>query len=169
MRADDNPFWLWSLAHYGRAELTLLRLQDEHQCDVNIILFCCWCSEEYAALDQTDLNAAITLSQDWTAQIIKPIRAARKHLKNAIPPQEALRDTVKNAELSAEHALQNMLYQFATERLKSAKNKKNNQANEIARKNLGFYDAQLLPKDRAREALLQDLIPHIFATSHDPN
>lgn len=166
MSNDDNPFWRWSVAHYGMAETNLLRLQDEYQCDVNIILFCCWCAQEYAALDQTDITAAITLSDDWTTQIIKPIRAARRHLKNVSPPQEALRNTVKDAELSAEHALQNMLYQFALDRLKSVTN---NQTNEIARKNLAFYDAQLLPKDRAREALLQDLIPHIFATSHDRN
>ncbi len=44
MDYPDHPFWDFSLEVYGAEGVppACLALQEAHQLDVNIVLFCCW-------------------------------------------------------------------------------------------------------------------------------
>ncbi|WP_411818465.1 TIGR02444 family protein [Hyphococcus sp. DH-69] len=155
----DTPFWHWSLAHYGAAEQSLLRLQDEFDCDVNIILFCCWCAEEFEALSEKEMASALDLARSWTDKIVHPLRSVRRSLSKTNPAESDLRGMVKDTELSAEKILQDMLFNFADENLSRSKNV--NSA-IIAQQNLLRYDAHLKPPNDVRVTLLKELISHIF-------
>ena len=110
-----HPFWNFSLETYsadGVAE-ACLDLQDRRGCDVNILLFCCWLGVSgRPTLTADRLRAILRMSDEWQAEIVKPLRQVRRLLKDktysAVLPEtvEAARRRVADAELAAEHAEQ---------------------------------------------------------------
>ena len=110
-----HPFWNFSLEIYsadGVAE-ACLDLQERRGCDVNILLFCCWlASSGRPTLTADRLRAILKVSDEWQADIVKPLRQVRRLLKDkpysgALPETvDAARRRVADAELAAEHAEQ---------------------------------------------------------------
>jgi uncharacterized protein (TIGR02444 family) len=110
-----HPFWNFSLEIYsgeGVAE-ACLDLQERRGCDVNILLFCCWLGQSgRPTLTAERLRSVLKASDPWQAEIVRPLRAIRKHLKDrplegALPETiEQVRRRVADAELAAEHAEQ---------------------------------------------------------------
>ncbi len=110
-----HPFWNFSLETYaadGVAE-ACLDLQDRRGCDVNILLFCCWLGASgRPTLTADRLRTVLKVSDEWQAEIVKPLRQVRRLLKDkpwaAGLPEivEAARRRVADAELAAEHAEQ---------------------------------------------------------------
>lgn len=87
-----------------------LHLQDAYHVDVVVLLTCCWYGCYRGELSATRLAQATDFSGHWRAQLVAPLRQARRWLKShpantpAIPTaeQEALRQRIKALELDAE-------------------------------------------------------------------
>jgi uncharacterized protein (TIGR02444 family) len=120
----DNPFWAFSLAVYagdGVAE-ECLGLQERLGLDVNLLLFAAYMGAvEGVRLASQDIAGANMAIAEWHAEIVQPMRAARRALKapaanteNPLQPAIAsLRLNVKRAELDAEKIEQAMLWQWS--------------------------------------------------------
>jgi len=111
-----NPFWAFSLTLYMREGVAAacLALQDRRALDVNLLLFCCWAGAHGRALSAAEVDSLIAATRDWRAQVVQPLRAARRWLKEA-PPTLAgageLRQDIKASELAAEAIEQDILHQ----------------------------------------------------------
>ena len=115
-----HPFWNFSLELYGAEGVAeaCLDLQDRRGCDVNVLLFCCWLAASgRPTLSADRLRAILKASDAWQADVVKPLRAIRRKLKDgtwgqsfaggALPEAiDAVRRRVADAELAAEHAEQ---------------------------------------------------------------
>ncbi|HET6519133.1 MAG TPA: TIGR02444 family protein, partial [Geminicoccaceae bacterium] len=78
------PFWTWSVEVYGRdgVAAACLELQDRHGLDVNLLLLACWLAAAHGrALDGATLARARAASGRWQAEVVRPLRAARRALK----------------------------------------------------------------------------------------
>lgn len=119
MDLPRTDFWSWSLERYergGAAEI-LLRLQDEHGLNVNLLLWCCWSAEFFDAVSEPVMGDAEKATRDWNARVTAPLRSVRRYLKNGKhadrKQRKALRKTVKDAELEAEKLEQTRLEALA--------------------------------------------------------
>jgi uncharacterized protein (TIGR02444 family) len=107
--------WRFSLAVYGRPGVAAacLALQDGPGLDVNLLLFCCWAGLRGHRLAAEELEAAAAVSSPWQRDIVAPLRAIRRRLKQApgLDPAEcaALYEQAKALELAAEEAEQRLL------------------------------------------------------------
>jgi uncharacterized protein (TIGR02444 family) len=118
---QDNPFWDFSLAAYGKPGVAAacLRLQDQAAADVNLLLYFCWAAAvRDDALDRTEVGEAVARTQAWREGVVAPLRAVRRRMKEGMagpPPEsvEALRAEVKRIELEAERMQQDLLYRLA--------------------------------------------------------
>lgn len=120
-QAPENPFWDFSVTVYGRAGVApaCLRLQDQFGVDVNVLLFCCWvAAQRRIALAPTDVMDILTLTSSWKSDVVGPLRAVRRQLKETYrgygaERQESLRSLIKKTELHAERLQQDALYAAA--------------------------------------------------------
>ena len=161
----------WSREIYARpgAEPLLLRLQDAHGLNVNMLLWCLWCGVAFREPPEIVLKKAIELSSSWTLAATAPLRSVRRKLKT--PPREAPKDaalrlleSVKEAELAAEDVEQQMLEALARHDLAPAQAAG---AAGRARRNLATY---VRLADAARTSgfsvsLLESLIELTFPAS----
>ena len=113
MNFPDSDLWIFSTQTYALpdVESTCLQLQDQHDADINIIMYCLWIAEKKHTLDQADIQVLIKTTEPWQKSILKPLRDARKMMKQHIfaMPSDMLEQTVKNLgemELNAEHMSQ---------------------------------------------------------------
>lgn len=123
MTSPHTDFWTWSLERYERsgAAETLLRLQDEHSLNVNMLLWCCWSAEFFEPASEPVLAEAEQRTQGWNARVTAPLRSVRRYLKTGEDDdrkqRKALRKLVKDAELEAEKVEQTRLDALAAARL----------------------------------------------------
>jgi uncharacterized protein (TIGR02444 family) len=111
-----NSLWDFSLTVYaapGVAE-ACLRAQDQHGLDVNLILWAAWLGANGHRLTGAELAAAASATDAWRREVVQPLRAVRRRLKNGPSPapnsaSDLLREQVKAAELEAERQQQEML------------------------------------------------------------
>ncbi len=111
-----TAFWRFSLEFYAQPGVmpACLALQDQHGLDVNLALFCCWVGEP---LDAAALAEAEALVREWRTQVVQPLRAVRRWLKQR---DDALRRAVAAQELAAEQRQQALLFGWATARWPAA-------------------------------------------------
>ncbi|MEE3626912.1 TIGR02444 family protein [Nitrospirillum sp. BR 11752] len=97
------PLWPFALEIYARPGVAALCLeaQDRAGADVPLLLWGAWAAAGGRVLTDADVNAARALADQWRGPVITPLRQARRALKN-LAGGEALRQTVKAAELEAE-------------------------------------------------------------------
>jgi uncharacterized protein (TIGR02444 family) len=114
---QETPFWQFSGIVYrnpGVAE-ACLSLQDRHGLDVNLLLFCAWAGTCGRRLDGGDIALLRTASRPWQDEVVAPLRAVRRWLKQqaSLPEDlgETFREDVKAMELQAEMLEQMLLYQ----------------------------------------------------------
>ncbi|MGM0632461.1 MAG: TIGR02444 family protein [Pseudomonadota bacterium] len=111
--APDGDFPAFAAAVYGEPGVAenLLRWQDEHAADVNLLLFACWYALLYGPLPESLLLRALDVSREWREHIIRPLRQCRRRMKHwhpgtdrmPRPPEyEALRQRILSSELAAE-------------------------------------------------------------------
>ena len=122
----DSPFWNFSLAVYRASAVQdeCLDLQDQFGLDVNLVLLCAFLGAGHGvALTSGDIASAHQEVGQWNEDIVKPLRAARRHLKtielrdaDAVKAAAQLRAQVKAAELESERIEQMMLEQWANAR-----------------------------------------------------
>lgn len=110
-----HPFWNFSLEVYAGEGVAAacLDLQERRGCDVNVLLFCCWLGASgRPTLTAERLRAILKESDPWQAEIVRPLRAVRRLLKDrpwpaALPETiDSTRRKLADAELAAEHAEQ---------------------------------------------------------------
>lgn len=157
----DSQLWNYSTQIYQSAEVEscCLHLQNTFNADVNILLCCCWLAEQGIELDAQDIQRLIGATQPWQTSMIKPLREARKMMKQHIiaMPSEMLEQTISNIsemELNAEH-----MAQLSLEKALHLKTRqKNSQKNpvEIAAHNLALYSQALEPTETDR-SIMSDL------------
>ena len=126
-RGQEEPqgkpsLWNFATDYYaqpGIAEVCL-RLQDEHEFDVNLLLFCCWYGVHYGIAEKPLLQALYEYSCDWQQNVVRPMRETRRWLKSAIASSPGnkheltmLRERVKTLELESERQQLEMLASMA--------------------------------------------------------
>jgi uncharacterized protein (TIGR02444 family) len=111
--ADAEAFWAFSLDLYARPGVaaSCLRLQDESGLDVNLLLLCCWIARSgRGRLSEADIAAAEARARSWRREVIAPLRAVRRGLKNLPDAASlALYAELKEIELRAEREEQRLL------------------------------------------------------------
>ena len=148
MKFPPSEFWSYSTDVYQRPELesACLNMQNQHQADVNILLYCCWVGEKQIRLSENDMQTLIKTSQPWQKNILIHLRAARTTLKTSsiiIPDEQRkqTRDNICEMELNAEH-----MAQLALEKAINLKKKTRNKALkaiDCTTNNLTLYCQQL--------------------------
>lgn len=113
MKFPESPFWNYSSQLFQIADVanTCLEMQNNFDADVNLLLFCCWAGENQRQLDDNDINKLMQACEPWQTAILKPLREARKMMKNNIiaMPAHLHTQTISNLsemELNAEHMAQ---------------------------------------------------------------
>ena len=115
-------FWVFSNRVYERevVQKACLQLQNMHDLDVNMLLFCCWSGMIHGELTETLFDQALQVSVVWRRHLVHPLRQARTWMKtdlalsgfNHDASYPALREEIKAVELKAEK-----LQQLELERL----------------------------------------------------
>ena len=154
MKGTDN-FWDFSVSTYrqpGVAE-ACLSLQDRFGCDVNVLLYCCWFGCTRGLMIERTFNAALSFSEPWANEVVRPLRTARTWMKiagcgNTDVSTEScmsLRDDIKAAELKAEHLQQDTLERLTSTPLSEATDPQTQMVNTACnlRKYLNYYDIRL--------------------------
>ena len=122
-----ESFWEYSCRIYSLASVreACLQLQDEHDLDVNMLLLCCWHGTTRGEFAERFLAQALSLSQTWSANVVSPLRGARRWMKAQLAqdsPQKALvsesfislREDIKALELRCEQHQQSFLQATCT-------------------------------------------------------
>jgi len=122
-----SPFWNFSIAVYRASAVQdeCLHLQDQFGLDVNLVLLCAFLGAAHGVTPTPDDIASIRQEVgQWHEQIVRTLRAARRHLKTiklqdaeTTTAAEKLRMQVKAAELESERIEQTMLECWANARL----------------------------------------------------
>ncbi|MAU40645.1 MAG: TIGR02444 family protein [Kordiimonas sp.] len=115
---SPNPFWDYSLRLYSQPSVaqSCLELQQEHNADVNIILFLLWLGEERRLrVDPETVKYCLNQTAAIRQQVITPLRTARKFLPKESGPQNnrALRTEIQLLELWAERIEQDLLFHIS--------------------------------------------------------
>lgn len=82
-------------------ERLLLDLQDNYGCDVLLLLYACWLGQRREAACFARWEAITDWHWTWQAQVVTPLRSARRFLKGREDSAE-LYQNVKGCELEAE-------------------------------------------------------------------
>ncbi|UEM02140.1 TIGR02444 family protein [Skermanella rosea] len=105
-----GDLWRFALALYGRPGVSghCLMLQDRHGCDVTVLLFAAWAGAARGiGLSARDLGAARAAVEAWHGEVVRPLRAVRRRLKQGPPPAPTgrtgeLRARIQTIEIEAE-------------------------------------------------------------------
>lgn len=139
-----SAFWNFSVRLYAQEGVkpACLALQSAGM-DVNVGLWIVW-----SCLNGRDpgpaLGQAVDVSALWSAQVVKPLRYARDHLKHPMPSVDApaalsLRKSVLAAELEAEKLEQNALEALT----RSCPESESAEGRDLALKRVHDYAARL--------------------------
>ncbi len=120
MQASEFPEF--AVALYGEAEVAAncLRLQDQYGLDVNVVLLCCWFGLRHGDIDEDLWGVIDTISRRWQSHLIKPLREARRWLKNPAFAPDAelaeLRERIAQNEIAAELVQQRWMERACADR-----------------------------------------------------
>lgn len=164
-------FFEWSCAVYRRpgVEPILLKLQDAHALDVNMVLWCLWTAENFEEPQSIVIRMAADQSERWNSETVAPIRNIRRKLKRASTEpdaaMEAFREQLKAAELKAEEIEHDDLEALAAREMvrRSAPDDAPGRARRILAAYVRLTTAPNSPGFTV--SLLEDLIALTFARS----
>ena len=92
-----------------------LELQEAHQLDVNVLLYCLWfCHSGRGTLDREDMKVVTGAVSAWHHEVVRPLRAVRTRMKGGMQPaplqlSDSLRRRIQKIEIDCEHTEQLML------------------------------------------------------------
>jgi uncharacterized protein (TIGR02444 family) len=119
--AATDGFWAYSLRVYARPGVSAacLRLQDEADLDVNLLLFALYASRIGRAIGVEDWQRLDALVAPLREHLIQPLRSVRRWLKQqppillqpALGATSELRPALAELELQAERQVQALLEQ----------------------------------------------------------
>lgn len=121
MTGEASPFWNFSLGFYRRPSVSeaCIALQDSSGVDVNLLLFLLWQASLGRRLSEDEVRALAAQVEPWGADVIAPLRALRRRMKDAPPSpvsaaaSEAFRTRIKTLELEGERLHQEAMYRIA--------------------------------------------------------
>tara|TARA_B100000676_G_scaffold89112_1_gene88845 strand:- start:6675 stop:7232 length:558 start_codon:yes stop_codon:yes gene_type:complete len=113
----DHPFWDFSLDVYTSEGVgsACLELQDAHELDVNIILFCFWLGASGRGTLTAERMAKVTGAvAEWHSDVVRALRAVRVGMRGGVGGapadlNESLRQRIQKTEIDCEHTEQLML------------------------------------------------------------
>lgn len=113
-RFPEHPAWDFITRLYARPDVApaCLALQERHDIDVTLMLFCLWHGTVEGSIPDAQMVALAAAARDWRAATVLPIRAARHWLKQR-PEQYSLYTSVLATEIDCEHGELLMLAQLA--------------------------------------------------------
>ena len=167
-----ESFWDYSCRVYSRPVVssTCLALQNEHDLDVNLLLFAVWHARTRGLLDAATLEAAMGYSVAYSAAVVRSLRKARTWLRKKAQGMDDitmleregmldLRDQVKALELHAEH--------FQQDRLEALSKPPGLALDEAAQKQAAFANLRAVlgaetRRDKALETKLDTLLNALF-------
>jgi uncharacterized protein (TIGR02444 family) len=118
LEALTEDFWRFSLETYAKpgVQALSLALQDDHGCDVNLMLFCLWLADSQGiALESSGVGELALAAGELNNELVSPVRSARRWLKSygetareglSIKPEY---DALKSVELKCERLVQRAL------------------------------------------------------------
>lgn len=112
----DNPFWQFSLKVYAAPGVAqeCLTLQDESGVNVNMLLYCAWRGMEADIVSASRIEHLNEIVEAWRADVVAPLRAARRSLKGMasvdVAALEELKPKILDAEIRAEQIEQALLF-----------------------------------------------------------
>ena len=109
-----NPFWDYSLNLYARPDVqdSCLCLQDDHQQDVNMLLYACWQGSRGLELSPQEFSAIQQGLAEWREQLLLPARSLRRSLAKALPADHRMVNGARRLELVLERWQQLQLYSW---------------------------------------------------------
>ena len=113
----DHPFWDFSLDVYMSEGVgaACLDLQDAHELDVNVLLYCMWVGASGRGAITADQMSVVTGAvAEWHHEVVRALRAVRVRMKGGVGESpadltESLRQRIQKAEIDCEHTEQLML------------------------------------------------------------
>lgn len=113
----EHPFWDFSLKVYMSEGVgaACLDLQDAHELDVNILLFCQWLGASGRGVLTPEQMKTVTAAVGvWHEDVVRALRAVRTLMKGGMDPAppalaESLRQRIQKTEIDCEHTEQLML------------------------------------------------------------
>jgi len=141
----DHPFWDFSLEIYMTEGVgpACLELQNAHDLDVNVLLFCLWVGTSQRGLLTTFQMKTLTDAVDiWHKDIVRGLRTVRTGMKynsfyEDVALTESVRQRIQKAEIDCEHIEQLIL--AATLDLKPDKTRCDKLCLKDALSNMGLY------------------------------
>lgn len=145
----DNEFWHYAVKIYGKPGVAekLLHLQDNFALDINLLLLMHWLGNQGRLMDNTALHECIKLAEDWQQAVIRPLRSARRALRER-RGDDALYRQAKTLELAVEQQVIAALYQQIQALTLAGCGR------DCIRDNIDLYIKQILP-----DAALPELAP----------
>ncbi|RFB03888.1 TIGR02444 family protein [Parvularcula marina] len=114
-RAAED-FWEWSIEVYARPGMkdALLKLQDRHHLNVNLILWAIWAAQAGWKLDEEKIEELTRAVDQFTRYGIERLREVRRYLsspKKGFSERDLgeLRDELLDAEIKGERMVQTRL------------------------------------------------------------
>lgn len=104
--------WQFSLGFYPNRQQLLLRLQDEHHANINLLLCICWLSLQERQLTEAQLTQMVAAIAPLNLQVTQPLRQIRRQLTAETLP---LKSALLAAELQSEQQEQLALARVLTE------------------------------------------------------
>jgi len=110
----SQAFWAWSLDIYDRPDVkpACLDLQDRHNLNVNILLWCCWLAQENRDASPL-LEQAAQAIEPWSQTFTGAIRKIRRQSAED-QHTSGLYKSLLACELDAERIEQDMLFELAS-------------------------------------------------------
>lgn len=105
----NHPFWSFSCQIYTQVKQPLLALQERHNINVNVILFCAWVAASNQGLfSKTDMKKLLTHIHTWHERIVVPLRNIRLRIKETDTNNfiESIRTDISDTELMSEQVEQ---------------------------------------------------------------
>jgi uncharacterized protein (TIGR02444 family) len=119
MMKDAHELWNFAVALYEEEDVkaACLRAQARYGLSISLLLGAIWIGiNGYGRLGATDLETAIRRAMEWHREVIEPIRALRRQLRQQPPTgvemqTQQLRHQLVEAELGAERIEQRLFLQ----------------------------------------------------------
>ncbi len=105
-------FWQFSLEFYPSRQPLLLRLQDEHNANINVLLCICWLSLQQRQLTHTQLRQILSALAEVNQHITTPLRQIRRNLT---ADTQQFKAALLAVELQAEQAEQQAIARVLSE------------------------------------------------------
>ena len=108
----NNPFWTYACELYQNPDLQaiLLRLQDEHCLNINILLCMVWLGENRVLITDKPLTSLVDCIEDINSNVVQPLRQARRYLKTDGSLPTNCYESVRQMELDIEKILIQKLF-----------------------------------------------------------